>query len=233
MSSCLKSLDRSSSEGGKPTNASTRAAADGSEKLESSSTPDAAFSKSEIFILKLTLDVNAESWFCFNCDELVQVSSLLNLPDQSLVFKLKNNMQSLLVATILALASTAKADQCATSELLTLASNPNLEGCTSAVGFGGFAAISALTEDQIEAVCDSSACLALMDDMRAMGLGDCTIEGTNTSLEIDILDPFKKMCSGSGSVDLASASGSSSTSGAGTVTVALVSTIPWALVVLL
>lgn len=74
------------------------------------------------------------------------------------------------------------------------------------MGFGGFSAISALTDEQIKAVCDSSDCMALMDDMRAMDFGDCIIQGTNISLGKDILDPFERVCSGSGSLDLASCS---------------------------
>ncbi|KAE8880867.1 hypothetical protein PF005_g29030 [Phytophthora fragariae] len=111
-----------------------------------------------------------------------------------------------LVAISLVLAGTVNGNQCSTAELLSIAGNSNLDGCTSEVGFGGFAAISALTEEQIKAFCDSTQCIALMEDMRAMDFGNCVIEGTNISLGTDILDPFAKVCSGSGSVDLSASS---------------------------
>ncbi|KAL4118562.1 hypothetical protein PRIC2_010887 [Phytophthora ramorum] len=111
-----------------------------------------------------------------------------------------------LVVIILALAATVNAEECATSELMTIASSSHLEGCTSTLGFSGFSAISSLSDAQVQKVCETSACMTLMDEMRSMGFGDCTIPGTNISLESDILDPFAKECSGSGSVDLSSGS---------------------------
>ncbi|KAK1940631.1 hypothetical protein P3T76_008082 [Phytophthora citrophthora] len=107
---------------------------------------------------------------------------------------------------VLTAISTITAEQCSTTELLTIAGSTHLDGCTSDVGFSGFSSISALSDKQIKAVCDNSDCLKLMDDMRAMALGDCVIPGTNISLESDILDPFKYACSSSGSVDLSSSS---------------------------
>ncbi|GMF22274.1 unnamed protein product [Phytophthora fragariaefolia] len=126
-------------------------------------------------------------------------------------------------------------EQCSTSEYLTIATNSNLEGCTSEVGFGGFSAILTLTKAQIQAVCDSSACMALMDDMRAMNFGNCKIEGTNVSLGTDILDPFAKVCTGSGSVDLSAASISDESIGSaasGSTNSASARTIGWVLIVL-
>ncbi|KAL3672875.1 hypothetical protein V7S43_002177 [Phytophthora oleae] len=102
--------------------------------------------------------------------------------------------------------STIKAEECSTTELMSIASNSHLEGCTSDVGFGGFSSISALSDEHIKAICDNSECLKLMDDMKAMDFGDCIIQGTNISLEADILDPLERACSSSGSVDLSSSS---------------------------
>jgi hypothetical protein len=110
----------------------------------------------------------------------------------------------LFVVASLALLGAANAEECATAELLSIASNTHLEGCTSAVGFVGFSAIWDLTEEQVKAVCASSDCLALMDAMRSMGFGDCIIAGTSVALNTDILDPFAKACSGSGSTDYSS-----------------------------
>ncbi|ETL35708.1 hypothetical protein F441_12519 [Phytophthora nicotianae CJ01A1] len=118
-----------------------------------------------------------------------------------------------LLAASLTFIATTNAEECSTSELLTIASDTHLEGCTSDVGFGGFSAISALTEEQIKAVCDSSDCIKLMDSMRSMGFGDCIIQGTNISLGKDILDPFERACSGSGSVGLSSSSGGGEVAG--------------------
>ncbi|KAG2778046.1 hypothetical protein JG687_00006252 [Phytophthora cactorum] len=116
-----------------------------------------------------------------------------------------SSLSWLLVASLTFIAA-INAEECSTSELLTIASNTHLEGCTSDVGFGGFSAISALTDKQIKAVCDSSDCMELMDSMRSMDFGDCIIQGTNISLGKDILDPFERVCSGSGSADLSSSS---------------------------
>ncbi|KAG6596105.1 elicitin-like protein INL3B [Phytophthora cinnamomi] len=143
---------------------------------------------------------------------------------------------SSLVAICLVLAGAVNGNQCSTAELLTITGNSNLDGCTSDVGFGGFAAISVLTKKQIQAVCDSSACMRLMDDMRAMNFGNCVIEGTNVSLETDILDPFARVCGGSGSLDISAstigdefvgsgASGSSSTSGTPTNAIGWIFTV--------
>ncbi|OWZ03084.1 Elicitin [Phytophthora megakarya] len=103
----------------------------------------------------------------------------------------------LITLSLLAVASNA--DECSTSQLLTIASSSHLKGCTSDVGFSGFSAISSLSDEQIKAVCGSSACMKLMDDIRAMNFGDCIIQGTNISLGADILEPFKTVCNGSGS----------------------------------
>ncbi|OWY93103.1 Elicitin [Phytophthora megakarya] len=103
----------------------------------------------------------------------------------------------LITLSLLAVASNA--DECSTSQLLTIASSSHLKGCTSDVGFSGLTAIASLSDEQIKAVCGSSACMKLMDDIRAMDFGDCIIQGTNISLGDDFLEPFKKTCSGSGS----------------------------------
>eukprot|EP00644_Phytophthora_capsici_P018232 jgi/Phyca11/61617/gw1.68.148.1 len=103
---------------------------------------------------------------------------------------------------VLTAISTITAEECSTTELMTIAGSTHLNGCTSDVGFSGFSSISALSNEQIQDVCDNSECLKLMDDMRAMGLGNCVIPGTNISLESDILDPFEHACSSTGSVDL-------------------------------
>ncbi|EEY69856.1 elicitin-like protein INL3B [Phytophthora infestans T30-4] len=117
-----------------------------------------------------------------------------------------NSMFFWLLVVNVALIASGNAAECSTSELLTIASDTHLEGCTSDVGFGGFSAMSALTAEHIQAVCDSSDCMKLMDSMRSMNFGDCTIQGTNISLGKDILAPFERVCSGSGSADLSSSS---------------------------
>ncbi|TDH72762.1 hypothetical protein CCR75_002531 [Bremia lactucae] len=119
------------------------------------------------------------------------------------------NFSTTLVIGILTFVATAYAEECSTTQFLTIAGSVHLEGCTSDIGFRGFEAMSTLSEDQIVAVCVSPQCLKLMDEMRSMNLGDCIIQGTNVALDKDFLDPFKKRCGGG---DVAN---SSSTDGIG------------------
>ncbi|KAG3109101.1 hypothetical protein PI124_g12367 [Phytophthora idaei] len=112
----------------------------------------------------------------------------------------------------LALAGSANAEDCSTESLMKLASSTNLAGCTADTGVG-VSSISTLTTDQIMAVCKSSSCMGLMDDVAAANLGDCTIPGSNVSVQSDILDQVTTMCSGSGSVGSMAVGSSSSANG--------------------
>jgi hypothetical protein len=116
----------------------------------------------------------------------------------------------------LALAGAGHAEDCSTESLLSLASNTNLASCTEDTGVS-VSTISTLTQDQIMAVCDSSSCTALMSDMASLGLGDCTIPGSNVSVQSDILDSVTTMCGGSGSMGSMDSVGSSSSDSATTV----------------
>ncbi|GMF18488.1 unnamed protein product [Phytophthora lilii] len=64
-------------------------------------------------------------------------------------------------------------DACSTSDLIRIAASPNVAGCSKAAGFNSISTISDLTPEQINAICESSACVALIKDIAAMGLGDC------------------------------------------------------------
>ncbi|ETM42191.1 hypothetical protein L914_12121 [Phytophthora nicotianae] len=116
----------------------------------------------------------------------------------------------------LALAGIVSAEDCSTESLMKLASSTNLAGCTADSGVS-VSTISTLTMDQIMAVCSSSSCMGLMDDIAEANLGDCTIPGSTVSVQSDILDQVGSMCSGSGSIgSMAVGSSSSSSSNGGT-----------------
>ncbi|CAI5708140.1 unnamed protein product [Peronospora effusa] len=106
----------------------------------------------------------------------------------------------------LAFSSTICAEDCTQSKLLAIASSSYVKGCISKVGLESITSISTLTDEKIKAVCDSSDCMALMDEMRTIIIDDCNIPDTTISLKKDLLDPFKKACSSSGSADLSSSS---------------------------
>ncbi|KAE9319195.1 hypothetical protein PF001_g6022 [Phytophthora fragariae] len=111
------------------------------------------------------------------------------------------------------------ATDCPTEALLGLASNTNLATCQTETGVS-VATISSLTDKQIAAICKSSACMGLMADVAAMGLGDCTIPGSSVTVKTDVLDKVSAVCGGSGSATSTGSTGSagsSSTSGAATV----------------
>nr|ABB55936.1 elicitin-like protein INL3a [Phytophthora infestans] len=114
----------------------------------------------------------------------------------------------------LALAGSVSAEDCSTEALMKLASSTNLAGCTADTGVS-VSTISTLTMDQVMAVCQSSSCMGLMDDVASANLGDCTIPGSNVSVQSDILDQVWSMCSGSGTMG-SMAAGSSSSSNGGT-----------------
>ncbi|ETK82320.1 hypothetical protein L915_12286 [Phytophthora nicotianae] len=117
--------------------------------------------------------------------------------------------------------STTSATECSDAQFQTISSNANLAGCTNDVGFD---ILSALTEDQIKEICGSTACMALWEDVEAMGFGDCTIPDLGLSLQTDILDPVSTECSISSTgddvgSDNASLTSQSSSDSAGAVAV--------------
>ncbi|KAL3672876.1 hypothetical protein V7S43_002178 [Phytophthora oleae] len=116
----------------------------------------------------------------------------------------------------LAIAGAVNAEDCPLESLAGLASSTNLQGCTADSGIS-VATISALTMDEIMAACTSSSCMGLMNDLKAANLGDCTIPGSNVSVQSDVLDQVASMCSGSGSAGAMASVGSSSTDGETTV----------------
>ncbi|KAG1709375.1 hypothetical protein DVH05_020030 [Phytophthora capsici] len=116
----------------------------------------------------------------------------------------------------LAVAGAVNAEDCPLESLASLASSTNLQGCTTDSGIS-VATISALTMDQVMAACTSSSCMGLMNDLKSANLGDCTIPGTNVSVQSDVLDQVATMCSGSGSAGAMVSVGSSSSDSATTV----------------
>jgi hypothetical protein len=120
---------------------------------------------------------------------------------------------SLLFAVVVeALLSVVTAnDECATSQLLTIASSSHVAGCTSAVTFSSVTSISELTPEQIKGICNSSDCVALMAEIAALGLGDCRLPGTEISIETDVTKPFAERCSALASSDTSSDDGSANT----------------------
>ncbi|ETP12036.1 hypothetical protein F441_12518 [Phytophthora nicotianae CJ01A1] len=115
----------------------------------------------------------------------------------------------------LALAGVVSTEDCSTESLMKLASSTNLAGCTADSGVS-VSTISTLTMDQIMAVCSSSSCMGLMDDIAEANLGDCTIPGSTVSVQSDILGQVGSMCSGSGSIGSMAVGSSSSSSNGGT-----------------
>ncbi|KAE8880863.1 hypothetical protein PF005_g1674 [Phytophthora fragariae] len=125
--------------------------------------------------------------------------------------------------------------ECANSELLSIAANKNVAGCSKVAGFSSMSTIANLSSEQLKAVCGSSACVAMMKDLVAMGFGDCRIPDSQIHLQSDIIDPFNNKCSAVGSTDSSSnsSSSSSSTSSAAASAFCRISMIMLALVTML
>ncbi|OWZ03086.1 Elicitin [Phytophthora megakarya] len=110
----------------------------------------------------------------------------------------------------LAVARFVSAEDCSTEALMSVASNSNLANCTADTGVS-IATISTLTHEQLMDVCKSSSCMALMKDVAALKLGDCTIPGSNVTVQTDVLGKVNAMCGGSGMGSIGSMGSSSST----------------------
>ncbi|RLN95837.1 hypothetical protein BBJ28_00000718 [Nothophytophthora sp. Chile5] len=155
-----------------------------------------------------------------------------------------------------ALSGLVTAEECALDHLQMILSDANLATCTSDSGLS-LATASSFTTDQVMKVCASSACMALVADVKAMNLGDCTFPNSTIALQTGLLDPITAVCGssgsmGSGSMEMSSSgdtsvgdsstvgstaadntvggSGSTSTSSAMTLTVGAVSAIAMAAV---
>ncbi|KAF4039348.1 Elicitin [Phytophthora infestans] len=123
--------------------------------------------------------------------------------------------------SILFIASSVSADDCTIEQISAVASNSHVDPCAKAMEFVEILSLAALSSDQVKLFCASGPCMALYDDVRTMGLGDCTIPSTGTSMQKDIIDPVTEACGSSGSpssstdaeveVDEASSISSSST----------------------
>ncbi|RLN53154.1 hypothetical protein BBJ28_00003436 [Nothophytophthora sp. Chile5] len=128
---------------------------------------------------------------------------------------MKLSLASLTVIGV-ALSSLVTAEECALDHLQMILSDANLATCTSDSGLS-LATASSFTADQVMKVCASSACMALVADVEAMGLGDCTFPNSTIALQSGVLDPITAVCGGSGSMDMSSSSdtsvGDSSTDG--------------------
>ncbi|KAE9277043.1 hypothetical protein PF008_g28945 [Phytophthora fragariae] len=117
----------------------------------------------------------------------------------------------LVAVSVVLIGATNANEECATSELMGLAANKNIAGCSKAAGgFSSMLTIADLSPGQLKAVCGSRACATLMKGMAAMGFGDCRIPESKIHLQSDIIDPFNEKCSAIGSTDLSSSSSSSS-----------------------
>ncbi|CEG41024.1 Elicitin [Plasmopara halstedii] len=97
------------------------------------------------------------------------------------------------VLTIAFIVESVHGNDCSKFSLMKLAFSKNLAGCTSDTGLS-LSTISALTTDQIKEICNSSCCMAFMDDIASANLGDCTIPGKNVSVQSDILDQVAILC---------------------------------------
>ncbi|KAG2858607.1 hypothetical protein PC129_g5591 [Phytophthora cactorum] len=108
-------------------------------------------------------------------------------------------MPSLSVAVVISLTLisgvSAADDACATTDLVGIAGSPHVAGCSADAAFSSISTISELTTEQIQVICASSACTALMKDIGALGLGDCRIPETKIYLQTDIIDAFTEKCS--------------------------------------
>ncbi|ETN05831.1 hypothetical protein PPTG_13206 [Phytophthora nicotianae INRA-310] len=146
------------------------------------------------------------------------------------------------VAVSMTLIDGASADDaCATADLVGIASNPHVAGCSNDAGFSSISTILELTTEQIQVICASSACTSLMKDMTALGLGNCRLPETKIYLQTDIIDAFTERCS---AIDSSSSNddtvttdnlrdSSSRTSSATTVVMGYISITTLALAVLL
>ncbi|KAG3087238.1 hypothetical protein PC122_g8913 [Phytophthora cactorum] len=157
--------------------------------------------------------------------------------DSSDCMELMDSMSLTLISGV-----SAADDACATTDLVGIAGSPHVAGCSADAAFSSISTISELTTEQIQVICASSACTALMKDIGALGLGDCRIPETKIYLQTDIIDAFTEKCSaldsssssaGSVTTDNLREGSSSVTSSATTLIMRCIATATMALAVLL
>ncbi|KAG6948812.1 hypothetical protein JG688_00014930 [Phytophthora aleatoria] len=104
-----------------------------------------------------------------------------------------------LCLSILVVLSSVNGEDCTVEQLSALASNLHVAPCAKAMDFSEILSLAALSSDQVKMFCASGPCMALYQYVRTMGLSDCTIPSTGTSMQEDIIDPVTEACGSSSS----------------------------------
>lgn len=86
------------------------------------------------------------------------------------------------------------AAECEQATLTTLLASASVSTCSSDSGYS-FASLSAATEDVMASMCASDACVEVLNQFSASGLGECTVSGV--SLLEELVDPVTLYCAGS------------------------------------
>ncbi|ETK82319.1 hypothetical protein F441_12523 [Phytophthora nicotianae CJ01A1] len=101
--------------------------------------------------------------------------------------------------SILVTLGSVNGEDCTVEQLNSVASNSYVAPCAKAMDFSEILSLAALSSDQVKMFCASAPCMKLYEDVRTMGLGDCSIPSTGTSMQKDIIDPVTEACGSSGS----------------------------------
>ncbi|TDH72763.1 hypothetical protein CCR75_002530 [Bremia lactucae] len=108
---------------------------------------------------------------------------------------------ALVLITVTFVCRSRASELCSYTALLEVAGNSNIGRCSKGVGLGGLSEMSKLTTKQLEVVCVSTACNALMKEVAALNLGNCRVPKTEIYIQADILDVFAERCSALGSAN--------------------------------
>lgn len=123
-------------------------------------------------------------------------------------------MKLFITAVAAALAATsASADTCITSDLVTLLQNDNIDQCSSDSVYTFTSGVKP-TEAVALAMCASSSCLSLLATAMAMNIAECTLPvGNKIYFHADLVDYVLGLCTSSESDEIPATSTSTSTSG--------------------
>ncbi|TDH72764.1 hypothetical protein CCR75_002533 [Bremia lactucae] len=92
------------------------------------------------------------------------------------------------------------------------AASPDLALCTADTGFS-LETIPTMTVDKMINVCKTMPCMKLMDELAAAKLGNCTVPGTNVSIQQDVLGKFATACQETDSMSSTGSMGSAGSMG--------------------
>jgi hypothetical protein len=104
------------------------------------------------------------------------------------------DLVSLVVVLSLLFVGPVNAEACTEEQLRTIAQNAHLPGCSKFMGISEIFSFTALTDEQMKLICTSPDCMAMWEELNALGFGDCTFAGIDVAFQTEILDRVPNVC---------------------------------------